>query len=398
MTSVYQPSPMLPEKRLKIAILIRQFVTTGGAEKYAVEVTRRMAREHDIHVFAQEWIFNGDEHITFHKIPRFFTRPSFLNQLLFSYFTRRFLDSSFDIIHSHERACHFDVLTVHCPCFRTFITIQKSFWRRSVIWLSVALSPRKLSYLWLEKKQFTYKEGRFFIAVSEMVKKNVQANYPLPDECFGIAYPGVDSSLTIRADSHQGEKSLRSEFGIGYDDLVILFVGTEFKRKGLDGLLEGFALIRRSGMKLIVAGGGEKKSHYARKVKRLGIENEVLFLGLVENIEDVYSVADIYILPTLSEPAGMAPLEAMLCGIPTVLSCSRFAGIAECIKNGEAIILERPDNAGEIADSLRRLMNRGLRNELGRKGHQLAEKLTWENTTKETLAMYYKVLEAKSGR
>jgi glycosyltransferase involved in cell wall biosynthesis len=71
------------KKRLKIAILIRNFVTTGGAERYAMEVTRRLAKDHEVHVFAQEWTYYGNEKIYFHRIPKYFERPSFLNQLVF---------------------------------------------------------------------------------------------------------------------------------------------------------------------------------------------------------------------------------------------------------------------------------------------------------------------------
>ena len=50
-------------------------------------------------------------------------------------------------------------------------------------------------------------------------------------------------------------------------------------------------------------------------VEALGIKEHVIFLGLVENMENIYSMSDIYILPTLSEPAGMAPVEAMSSGL-----------------------------------------------------------------------------------
>jgi hypothetical protein len=53
-----------PEKRLKIAVLVRRFVTTGGMERYCVEVTRRLAREHDVHVFAQESAYEFPEPIS----------------------------------------------------------------------------------------------------------------------------------------------------------------------------------------------------------------------------------------------------------------------------------------------------------------------------------------------
>jgi UDP-glucose:(heptosyl)LPS alpha-1,3-glucosyltransferase len=266
--------------------------------------------------------------------------------------------------------------------------------KRFFIWLSVAVSPRKLAYLWLEKRQFAYNRERLWIAVSENVKKNIQANYPLPDKCFRIVYPGVDSNLTTEEDIAENRKKLRSKLGIQKDDLVVLFVGTEFKRKGLDALLKGFALLSRLKMKLVIAGEG-RRDRYISAAKGLGIEKDVIFLGLVENIEEAYAISDVYILPTLSDPAGMAPLEAMMCGVATVISCDRYAGIAECIRDQEAIILNNPNDPKEIAGSLRRLIDKDYRKELGNKGRLLAEKMTWEKTMADTLSAYYRVLELK---
>lgn len=385
-----------PNERLKIAILVRRFVTTGGMERYCYEVTRRLAAEHDVHVFAQEWSWAGNEKITFHRIPRFFSKPSFLNQLVFSYFTSRALDDSFDIIHSHERVTRFDTLTVHCPCFRSYITEEKKWWKRVLIWLSIAISPRKMAYVWLENRQFAHNKKRMLITVSNRVKENVQANYPLPDDYFGPAFPGVDAGL-IKRDKQDNKREIkRSELGINKDDLVILFVGTEFERKGLETLLRGFALIVKPNIKLVIAGGGEKKRKYNKLVKDLAIKDNVIFLGLVEDMKSIYVISDIFILPTLSEPAGMAPIEAMASGLPTIISSSNYAGSAEHIKNGEALILNNPDQPREVADSLSRLMDESIRKDLGEKGLELARHLTWKKTTEDTLAVYHRILELKS--
>jgi len=383
------------QERLKIAILVRRFITTGGMERYCVEVARRLAVKHDVHVFTQEWTWDGAEKITFHRIPKFFTKPSFLNLLLFSYLTRKKLDESFDIIHSHERVTHFDTLTVHCPCFRTYITEEESPLKRILIWLSVAVSPRKMAYLWLENRQFAYNRKRLLIAVSDQVKRNVRANYPLPDEYFGLAFPGVDGSLIKEEYNIEKREIERKRLGINKDDLVILFVGTEFRRKGLDALLRGFAMVARNDMKLVIAGGGEKKRRYKNLVKELGIVDHVIFLGLVEEMENIYAISDIYILPSLSEPAGMAPIEAMAAGIPTIISSSRYAGSAERINDGEALILENPDQPRHIADALSRLMDRNLRKDLGAKGRELAKHLTWDQTTEDTLDVYHRILQLK---
>jgi UDP-glucose:(heptosyl)LPS alpha-1,3-glucosyltransferase len=395
MEKTLDPAGSTRQKRLKIAILVRNFIKTGGMERYCVEVARRLALRHDVHVFAQEWRWDGDEKIIFHRIPKLLTKPSFLNLLLFSYFTRKKVNNSFDIIHSHERVTHFDALTVHCPCFRTYITDEENLLKRMLIWLSIALNPRKMAYLWLENRQFSYNNKRMLIAVSDNVKRNVRANYPLPDEYFGLAFPGADHSLNNGERGAESREAERKRLGINKDDLVILFVGTEFRRKGLDALLRGFAMIVKNNIKLLIAGGGEKKRRYKRLVKELGISDHVIFLGLVEDMENIYAISDIYILPSLSEPAGMAPIEAMAAGIPTIISSSRYAGSAERIKDGEAIILENPDQPNNIANALSRLFDGDLRKELGAKGRELAKHLTWEQTTKDTLDVYYRILELK---
>jgi UDP-glucose:(heptosyl)LPS alpha-1,3-glucosyltransferase len=381
-------------KKLKIAVLIRRFITTGGAERYAVEVTKRLAMQHDVHVFAHEWGPEDTSKITFHQIPKFPSKPGFINQLLFSYFTRKSLDDTFDIIHTHERVTHFDVLTIHCPCYRGFITYKKGFWRKLMVWISVLTSPRHLAYLWLEKKQFTCEKNRLFVAVSENVKKDIRVNYSLNEKDFRIAYPGVNMKRFQKGNTSEFRKRQRSKLGIDNNNIVILFVGTEFKRKGLEALLKAVAAMDDDNIKLLVAGGGKQKK-YRRLAKRLGITNSVIFLGLVTNIEDTYAMSDIYVLPTLSDPSPMAPIEAMASGLPAVMSVSKYAGSSEHIRNGEALLIENPKDSLEIKNCLNQLMDKKYRMTLIEKGYELTRGLTWEKTTEDTLNVYYDVLNLK---
>jgi UDP-glucose:(heptosyl)LPS alpha-1,3-glucosyltransferase len=390
---------MMPNRQnLRIAVLIKRFVSTGGAERYAMEVTRRLALQHEVHVFAQEWSFQGDQKIIFHRIPRLLAKPSWLNQILFSHFSRRAVGDSFDIVHSHEKVTKFDVMTVHSPCFRSFMTHEKRAWKRVLMWLSVPFSPRKSGWLLIERKQFSHHPAKLFLPVSENVKRDVQTNYSLPDDCFRIAYPGVDSKMKRGIDdTGMAASAVRSKLGISEDELVFLFVGTEFKRKGLDALLRALTLIPHSKVKLVVAGGGGgKMKKYRNLAEDLGLGNHVVFLGLVKNVEELYAISDAFILPTLSDPSPMAPIEAMTFGLPTVMSCSEYSGAAEHIKSGEALILNNPHDPNEIAGALRKVMDAGFRAQLGRKGQALAAGLTWEATAANTLSVYEEVLRRKS--
>jgi UDP-glucose:(heptosyl)LPS alpha-1,3-glucosyltransferase len=386
-----------PIPKLKIAVLIKRFLRTGGAEKYAMEVVRRLAMSHEAHVFAHEWAFDGPEPITFHKIPRVCRKPAWLNQLFFSYFCRKAVSRGFDVVHSFEKVSTFDVMTVQSPCFKSAGIAAEKSWKCMLDWMRLAVSPRKLAWLWLERKQFADDPARVVIAVSEQVKRNVQAQYSLPDEQFRLAYTGVEVSPATVVVSRRERDELRARWDIGVNDLVVLFVGTEFKRKGLDALLQGFAKVPRARFKLLIAGGGgERIEYYKKLVEKLQLGSEVRFLGLVDDIDRIYPIADMYVLPTLADPCPLAPLEAMAAGVATVMSSSAYNGSAELIRQGEAVILSNPHDPEEIASALLKLMNSHVRQQVAEKGQQLMRQLTWDKTAAVTAAVYQDVIRSKN--
>lgn len=376
-----------PIKKLKIAVLVRNFVTTGGAERYAVHVSKRLAAMHDVHIFCQTWDAELGNTMTIHRIPKPLSGPSFLNQLIFSWFCDRNVDDSFDIIYSHERVQRFDVLSIHCPCYRGFLTRSRGL-RKILLWLGELTSPRGLSYLWLEKNQYQAKPGRILIADSRMVGDDVLDNYPnCPPEQIEVAYPGVDLAEIDQALAKYDPAQLRERHGLAPDELALLFVGTEFKRKGLDFLLKALSLVKNQKVRLLIAGPGDITT-YQTMAEQLGIADRVSFLGRIADIYPYYIMADIFVLPTLSDPCPIAPLEAMACGTPTVMSGGEYCGTAEHIKNDEAIIVANPRDGEEIARAIELLLDRDTRLAYGKKGRQLGKKLGWEHTTEITLAAF----------
>lgn len=361
-----------------------------------MEVVRRLAGEHEVHVFAHEWVFDGPEPLTFHKIPRICRKPAWVNQLFFSYFCRNAVGRRFDVVHSFEKVSTFDVMTVQSPCFKSPHLNAAGHWTRRLEWVCMAFSPRKLAWRWLEAKQFAEDGARVIIAVAEKVKRNVQVCYGLPDDYFRLAYTGVDVPEITRGYSRQELDGIRAQLGLSADDVVVLFVGTEFKRKGLDALLQGFSLVPRRRFKLLVAGGGGGKLEYYKNLTdKMQLGGEVRFLGLVQEIERIYPVADMYILPTLADPCPLAPLEAMAAGIATIMSASDFNGSAELIRNGEALLLSDPKDPREIADALMKLTDSRIRHELADKGRQLVRGFTWDKTAADTLSAYRAVMQRK---
>lgn len=377
---------------MKVAMLIRKFVTTGGAERYAVEVASRLANQCELHVFSQE-IGVEPPGINFHRLKRISETPRYLNQIHFSKQVSK-LRGCFDIIHSHERVSDFDVLTIHCPTFKGGYLGGRTGLKRLGRLLKGGLSPRILYYLRQESKQFSRRQGRRFIAVSRHVMNDVLRQYPLNENDFDLAYPGVNVERFSPA-TRELKNLVRERFKLPPDHLVVGFVGTEFARKGLSSVIEAMGILRGKPVRLLVAGGGDADT-YMNKARELGVAEQVTFAGLLDDVNAAYAASDIYVLPTLSDPCPMAPLEAMASGLPVILSNERVTGVAEHVRNDEAILLNDPRSGTEIAAAILRLSEPEIGKSFAEKGRSLAQRITWDETARHTFESYEKSLRERN--
>lgn len=364
---------------MKIAVLIRRFITTGGAERYAVEVTKRLAKAHEVHVLAQEWDYEPDG-IKLHRVPLISIRPRAFNQWWFSSHTARIARQlGVDVIHTHERVAHFNVMNIHSGTFVGGLwgthagADCKNGFRT---WLKILTTPSVWAYMRLEKLHNTPARGRVWVADSEMVKREVQHYYSVPDDRFFIAHSGVDP---VEPDAAQRRAQWREKLGLRSDQVVTLFVGSEFRRKGLPTLLEAMALLKEKAPHLVIV-GGKDLAPYQERAGQLGISQRLTWAGRVSNVKDYYALADIFVLPTLSDPSPLAPLEAMAYGCAAIVSSGQYTGAAELIGKGEAIILDDPRNAAEIARAMERLLDPQARQEMARRGQELVRELSWDRT------------------
>ena len=128
-----------------------------------------------------------------------------------------------------------------------------------------------------------------------------------------------------------------------------------------------------------------------RAVEELGLKDDVVFTGFVpdEDIRHLLTAADVFVFPSLFEGFGIPPLEAMACGTP--VACSNVAAIPEVV--GDAALTYNPEEPEQIADALLTITtDESLRQDLIRKGKERASRFTWENTARETIKFFDKVL------
>jgi len=194
---------------------------------------------------------------------------------------------------------------------------------------------------------------------------------------------GVDTEKFRPAKKREARKQL----GLPEEVLTVVYVGRLVPRKGVDTLVEAFALLSRGlDARLVVVGGepvtGEspEAERLSTLASKLGIEERVTFAGSQPQKELYlyYGAADVSVTVPHYEPFGMTPLEAMACATPVI--GSRVGGIKTSVADGKSGYLVPPKSAEALATSLLRLLSdKDLRNRMGRAARWRVQKhYTWE--------------------
>lgn len=191
-------------------------------------------------------------------------------------------------------------------------------------------------------------------------------------------------------------KRLRSRSSNG--PFRVLYVGRFMPFKGLDTLIEAFYLLRRrrADVRLLLVGRGPTKELAEKKVKELGMMDQVEFLGQIPNhkgLVDAYNSADAFVLPSRSpaEGFGMVLLEAMACGLPVV--ATRVGGIPYVLGDGLYGKLVKPRDPYELASALDQIHNNDKLSEMRKNSRRRACSFSWKWIAGRIEEVYKELLE-----
>jgi len=230
------------------------------------------------------------------------------------------------------------------------------------------------------------------ITDSEHSKAEIVRYLNANPEKIEVVYPAVDPVFQCPANSNQ-IASVRSKFGIHRD--YILCVGIYKPRKNHAGLLKAFQLLLKRGIQsqLVIAGPmAEGESILRALAQELGVAQHVIFTGFVTDadLRALYSGARVYVCPSLYEGFGFTVLEAMACGTPVV--CSSATSLPEVA--GKAALYFDPHKPEEMATQLfHASSDDAMRASLIADGHSNLLRFSWEETARQTLAVYHQALQ-----
>jgi UDP-glucose:(heptosyl)LPS alpha-1,3-glucosyltransferase len=379
-----------PPKRLRIAVLNRIFEPTGGgAERYSIALVEQLSSRHEIHVFAQQ-IDHQWPSVHYHRISLPFTKPRWINQLWFAFATWWQTRTGFDVVHSHENTWHGQVQTVHVVPVTHSLLQGRSGWRRALRWLKIVTSPRLLAYLALERARYNVADGRCIALASSTQEPVMAASFPQTVGACEIVTPGV-AAVPGRSTPEQ-RLIARTQLGLPLQGRCVLFVGNDFRKKGLPTLIQALAQLPTD-VFLAVAGNAAQKALVQHELDASGQSARVFFLGALPAVDVAYEAADCLAHPTLEDTFAMVVLEAMAHGLPVVVSGASYCGISAMLSVGvDALLLSDPRDSVALHAALARVLADGTLTEcLRMQGLRFARQHLWSEIALQQEAIYYKV-------
>ena len=162
--------------------------------------------------------------------------------------------------------------------------------------------------------------------------------------------PGVG----IELNKWESRREIRQEIGLSDDDFVILVVGRLEKNKDCKTVIKAVSKIKEDKMKLVFCGDGEDREMLQRTAKKMGVYERTYFLGNRADMSDIYHMSDVYVLASLREGLSRSIMEAMVCGLPCVVTNIRGNRDLIDYKGGG---LFNPKDSNSLMEKIKELFN-----------------------------------------
>lgn len=222
------------------------------------------------------------------------------------------------------------------------------------------------------------------LAVSELTRTTVTARYGVEKEKISVVYNG------IQADDRVDFSKARIESR----DKIVLFLGRITMQKGPEYFIGAAkrVLEKMPNVKFIVAGSGDMAVRTIELAAAMGIGHKVLFAGFLRgsDVDRIYQMADLYVMPSVSEPFGIAPLEAIRNDTPVLIS--KTSGVSEVLRHALKVdFWDVEEMANKILAVLR---HPPLSQMLRKHGSMEVRRLTWEGAAEKCIEAYECAIEA----
>jgi UDP-glucose:(heptosyl)LPS alpha-1,3-glucosyltransferase len=388
---------------MKIGLCYESMVPgKGGCETYIADLARRLVQDdHAVHLFASTYDPGAfPQSIRHHAVPPS-TGPRFLRPWKFARACQTALrDHPVDVSVGFIKTWGQDVLMpqggLHAASAEYNVRKHASFFVRGLVRLFHAFDPKHWSYRRLERQQLL-EPASLVVVPSKMVQWHLEQYYgthPGLMDRVRVVHNAIDIGRFPAQDRLLVRSRLREQHSISPQDSVGLFVGHNYRLKGLVPLLRALRrLPREVNFRLLVC-GSKKFQRYERLAERLGVLDRVRFLGYVADVREAFFASDFLVHPSFYDPCALVTMEALACGLPVITT--KLNGGWELLPPPlAALTVETPHDLAALGEQIVKLCHQSNRSQLARTAREAANSWTFEHHYQALLRVFGEVMERK---
>ena len=373
----------------------------GGIARVVHDLSKRLIKDgHEVTVVtyrdsADVPEYENDKGVNVYRVDNYMIHPNnfidWIMQLNFNMLSKATeiinKEGGFDVIHAHDWLVTYAAKTLKnaydIPIVATIHATEAG--RNS------GIHDETQRYINDTEWLLTY-EATEVIVNSNYMKNEIQRLFGLPFEKINVIPNGINLSNFTGIER---DYDFRRQYAMD-NEKIILYVGRLVYEKGIQHLIAAMPKILSNyhDAKLIIAGRGGMMDELKAEARNLGLGNKVYFTGYLDSkqVQKMYKCADVAVFPSTYEPFGIVALEAMLAGVPTVVS--DVGGLNEIVNHGVDGMKSYAGNPNSIADSVTALLyDHQLAANVSKKAKQkVKEQFNWEKIAQDTHFTYEKAI------
>ena len=372
----------------------------GGIARVVHDLSKRLIKDgHEVTVVTYKEgnapYYENDKGVQVYRVDNFMINPNnfidWIMQLNFNLIAKAneimSKEGKFDVIHAHDWLVAYAAKTLKAsydiPIVSTIHATESG--RNSGIHDEVQRYINDTEWM------LTY-ESTEVIVNSNYMKCELQRLFGLPFEKINVVPNGINLTNFSNVEK---DYDFRRQYALD-NEKIILFTGRLVYEKGIQHLIAAMPKVLQGyhDAKLIIAGKGGMLDELRQQVRYLGIENKVYFTGYLDSkqIAKMYKCADVAVFPSTYEPFGIVTLEAMLAGIPVVVS--DIGGLNEIVEHGVNGMKSYAGNSNSIADSILALLyDKRLASEVVKNAKaKVKNEYNWAKIAQDTHFTYQKAI------
>ncbi len=328
-----------------LAFCIYKYFPFGGLQRDFLQIAKAcQAQGHQIRIYVMSWQGEIPSNIEIIQVPQKGLTNHSKNQHYATWVHQHLLAHPVDKVVGFNKMPGLDVYFAGDSCYAEKVSHKGFFYK---------LSKRCRHYLAFEDAVFNPVSKTQLMMLTKKQITEFKQHYHTQDNRFHLLPPGIAMDRKYHQGAIEKRQQFRASNHLGDSDFIIIQIGSDFKRKGVDRSLYAIAQLpdelKQRVTYLIV--GQDKPEPYQKLAKSLNIDKQIRFYSGRNDIPDFLFAADLLLHPARQEAAGMVLIEALAAGVPVIVS--GISGYAYHIADAKAgIVLSEPYTQSELNNAL----------------------------------------------